>query len=152
MEFRAMELSDVQAVAQVEKKSFYAPWDASVFKKELTENELARYIVGVENGKAVAYGGFWLVFGEAQVTNIAVLPEYRGSGNGQALTRAMADYAKALGAETMILEVRVSNARAIHVYEKLGYRTIAVRKEYYSDNLEDAYVMQLDLKGGESHA
>jgi ribosomal-protein-alanine N-acetyltransferase len=89
----------------------------------------------------VGFAGMWVLFDEAHVTTIGVLPNRRGKGLGELLLAALFDEALARGAEWLTLEVRVSNASAQALYEKYGFTRQGVRRRYYSDNGEDAYIM-----------
>ena len=82
---------------------------------------------------------------EAHITNIALLPEYRGRKLGEALLRKIIEVAIERGAKTMTLEVRVSNMIAQSLYRKLGFQGGAIRKRYYTDNHEDALVMWVNF-------
>ena len=91
--------------------------------------------------RIVGFAGMWTVFDEAHITTIGVEPEHRGHGLGELLLVALADEAVRRGAEWLTLEVRVSNEPAQGLYRKYGFSVQGVRKRYYSDNNEDAYVM-----------
>jgi ribosomal-protein-alanine N-acetyltransferase len=143
--FRDMELKDIEQVIEIEHASFAIPWTDEAFEKELTDNEYARYTVMEENGKIIGYCGMWLILDEAHITNIAVLPEYRGRKLGEALLRFVMDSARQKGGKTMTLEVRVSNEAAQGLYRKLGFLNGGIRKRYYTDNYEDALVMWVNL-------
>ena len=79
--------------------------------------------------------------GKFTLDKVAVLPEYRRQGIAQELIIQAIDIAKSKGAQYVYLEVRVSNIAAINLYKKHGFYQIGLRKEYYSDNLEDALTM-----------
>ena len=87
------------------------------------------------------FAGMWQLFDEAHVTTIGVDLPYRGRGFGEAMLLKLLDEASRRGANVMTLEVRISNASAIKLYEKYGFTTHGVRPHYYSDNGEDAYLM-----------
>ncbi|WP_121610229.1 ribosomal protein S18-alanine N-acetyltransferase [Mesobacillus foraminis] len=143
--FRAMELKDIDRIHEIETKSFATPWSKEAFHNELTMNKFALYTV-IEVGNEVAgYCGAWVVIDEVHITNIALLPEYRGMRLGEALLQKVMDLVKELGAKTMTLEVRVSNLVAQSLYRKLGFQEGGIRKQYYTDNLEDALVMWVNL-------
>ena len=91
--------------------------------------------------RIVGFAGMWTVFDEAHITTIGVEPEHRGHGLGELLLVALADEAVRRGAEWLTLEVRVSNEPAQGLYHKYGFSVQGVRKRYYSDNNEDAYIM-----------
>lgn len=89
----------------------------------------------------VGFAGMWIMFDEAHVTTIGVHPDERGNGLGELLLVQLFVEAAARGAEMMTLEVRVSNDAAQALYRKYGFERHGVRRRYYSDNGEDAYIM-----------
>jgi [ribosomal protein S18]-alanine N-acetyltransferase len=146
IKFRPMTLNDIDEVLTIEKASFTLPWSREAFYNELVHNHYAKYIVMEHNNHIIGYCGMWVVIDEAHITNVAVLPEYRGKKLGEALMRNVMETAKQLGATTMTLEVRVSNHVAQSLYRKLGFLNGGIRKQYYPDNQEDALVMWVNLK------
>ncbi len=92
-------------------------------------------------GPILGFGGMWIMLDEAHITTIGVVPEQRGRSLGEALFVALLDEAQRRRARWVTLEVRVSNAGAQALYEKYGFTRQGVRKRYYSDNGEDAYIM-----------
>jgi ribosomal-protein-alanine N-acetyltransferase len=141
MEIREMMEQDLDGILEVEKLSFHTPWSRDAFEKELRENRLARYVVGIIDGKVVGYCGVWLIVDEGHITNVAVHPDFRGHGVGKKLVRALIDLCKSEGIEKMTLEVRVNNEVAIKLYEGFDFRGVGVRKGYYTDTHEDALIM-----------
>ncbi|MEO6457194.1 MAG: ribosomal protein S18-alanine N-acetyltransferase [Chloroflexia bacterium] len=89
----------------------------------------------------VGYAGLWLMVDEAHVTTIGVNPAYRGQGVGELLFLGLVDISREMKASRMTLEVRVSNTSAQALYRKYGLEVAGMRKRYYSDNGEDAYIM-----------
>jgi ribosomal-protein-alanine N-acetyltransferase len=89
----------------------------------------------------IGFSGLWLMVDEAHVTTIATHPGYRGRGVGELLLSSLIDIAYRIGARNVTLEVRVSNYVAQNLYRKYGFAEAGVRRRYYSDNHEDAYVM-----------
>lgn len=145
IKFRLMEVKDVDQVVKIEENSFTTPWSSEAFQNELTNNQFSTYIVMEEGENIIGYCGTWIVIDEAHVTNIALLPDYRGKGLGELLLRNVMDVLRKLGATSMTLEVRVSNHIAQSLYQKLGFKPGGIRKNYYSDNNEDALVMWVNL-------
>jgi [ribosomal protein S18]-alanine N-acetyltransferase len=143
--FRQMEIGDIDKIYEIESKSFAIPWSKEAFYNELTKNRFALYTL-IEHGQEIAgYCGAWIIVDEAHITNIALLPEYRGMGLGEALMRKVMETSRNMGARTMTLEVRVSNDKAQSLYRKLCFQEGAIRKRYYTDNMEDALVMWVNL-------
>lgn len=89
----------------------------------------------------VGYAGLWLMVDEGHVTTIGMHPDHRGQGAGELLFLGLADIADEIKATRITLEVRVSNVSAQALYRKYGLEIAGVRKRYYSDNGEDAYIM-----------
>ena len=71
-----------------------------------------------------------------------------GQGIGSALLQKIIDYAKEHTIELINLEVRSDNIRAIHVYEKYGFRKIGTSPAYFKIDGEyyDFDLMVLDLR------
>ncbi|MDP4164307.1 MAG: ribosomal protein S18-alanine N-acetyltransferase [Bacillota bacterium] len=143
--FRFMEEQDIDQIVEIEHISFATPWSKEAFYNELYQNQFALYIVLEEQEKIIGYCGVWVVVDEAHVTNVAVLPEYRGRKLGEALMIKLMEVARQRGAKTMTLEVRVSNHVAQSLYRKMGFQNGGIRKNYYTDNQEDGLVMWVNL-------
>ena len=137
---RRMTMADVDGVAAVEAATFPTPWSRDAFASEM-RNVAARYLVAEKDGSVIGYAGAWIILDESHITNIAVAEKWRGQGAGKALTRSLLQYLSNLGAAYATLEVRLSNARAISLYEGLGFVKVGKRKKYYEDNGEDAWLM-----------
>lgn len=143
--FRAMTLSDLDGVMEVETLSYLTPWSRHGFISELLQTYTV-YLVGLDGEKVVSVGGMHVIWEDAHITNIAVHPQYRGRGLGEQMMQKLMEQAIWKGARRMTLEVRVSNTPARSLYAKLGFITApgAVRKGYYTDTGEDAIVMWKD--------
>ena len=141
---RRMTISDVAAVHRLEEAIFSMPWSEKDFVYEMTENKVARYLVIEEAGEIIAFAGAHIILDQAHVTNIAVRQDCRGRGLGRMITRALMQYASNLGAEYLTLEVRQSNVKAQNLYKSLGFVKVNVRKRYYEDTGEDAWLMVCD--------
>ena len=140
--FREMVPDDADVVAAVEAACFPVPWSRESFWREAS-NEHTCYRLAVADEQVVGFAGCWVTCDEAQLTNIALLPDWRGQGLG---TRLMADLmaaAKARGCTAMTLEVRPSNTAALALYHHYGFKEAGRRKGYYTDNGEDAIIMWL---------
>ena len=83
----------------------------------------------------------WYQGESAHITEIAVREHLRGNGIGELLLIGSLTAAVEYGSQVMTLEVRVSNFIAQRLYEKYDFKSVAIRKGYYSDNREDATVM-----------
>ena len=142
-----MRAKDLDGIMKIETEAFTLPWSRWMFGRELEDQERSRFLV-VKNGEeVVGYIGFWMVLDEAHIVTIAVSKDYRRRGIGSILMASALNLAESLGATRATLEVRVSNYAAQGLYRKFGFRKAAIRKNFYADTNEDAYVMWLnDLK------
>lgn len=143
---RRMELEDIDQVLEVERASFQSPWTTDIYYHELMDNIHAHYYVAETEDHVVAFGGMWVVMEDAQITNIAVHPDFRGKKIGEKLFGYMLSTAIRMGAERLSLEVRKSNIVAQKMYQKFGLIPGGIRKNYYTDNQEDAIVMWVNFK------
>ena len=108
-------------------------------------NTLACYYILESNEQLLGYIGTWIIFDEAQITNVAVHPEFQGNGFGRKILSYFFVQMKAKGMNVITLEVRPSNDHAIMLYKSFGFREIGRRKEYYLDNKEDALIFEVKI-------
>lgn len=145
IQFKVADSSHVDQMHEIEEAVFPVPWSYESLAQDVCEHEIAIYIVGMCGAEVVSYAGLWYVLEESHVTNIAVKEGYRRQGIGGNMLKILFDSAKELNVKTMTLEVRESNFSAIAMYEKAGFVKAGRRKKYYSDNLEDAIIMNKNL-------
>jgi [ribosomal protein S18]-alanine N-acetyltransferase len=146
MNFRPMLAVDLDQVTEIEKVSMPSPWSKELFEEEL-KREQAHYFVMEEGNQVAGYMGYWEAPEEAHIITLAIHPDFRNRGLGRQMIDSCMGFAVKRGARLATLEVRESNDAAHRLYEKCGFRTIAIRKKYYSDNLEDAVVMIREMNG-----
>ncbi len=137
---RRFTIEDVEEVSILEAKVFSMPWSAKDFAN-LTEDPNSLYLVAEEGGKILGVCGVTNISGDGDINNVAVEEDYRGRGIATALLAEMLKQGMAMGIENFTLEVRVSNAPAIHVYEKLGFVSEGIRPRFYEKPVEDAMIM-----------
>jgi len=144
---RRMRESDLPAVRAIELLSFSNPWSDSTFRGEIQNTSVSFPMVVVRRpgDEVVGYIVFWQIRDDVQVNNIAVHPDCRGLGLGEAMMRYAIARTREAGAAFMTLEVRQSNTPAVTLYKKLGFEIMGTRKNYYTKPDEDAYVMALVL-------
>lgn len=138
-----MRRPDLEAVHRIDKRCFPSPWLSSAYLTELS-NRSACYLVARLGQEVVGYGGHWVIMDEAHITTLAVDPAYQGRKIGERLLLALMEEAVLLGASRATLEVRESNRAAQRLYTKYGFYAAAIRKNYYTDNGENAVVMWAD--------
>ncbi len=136
--YRKMTAEDVPFISRLEEETFSMPWSADSFL-EMISKEDARYYVAEEDGRLLGGCGVLMIAGEGNITNVAIAPEARNRGIGTALLRHLMAEGDREGLTAYTLEVRVSNAAAIHVYEKLGFVSAGVRPGFY-EKPEDALI------------
>ncbi|MBE6974721.1 MAG: ribosomal-protein-alanine N-acetyltransferase [Ruminococcaceae bacterium] len=144
MTFRDMTTAHVAQVAALEKLCFADPWSENSIRSEV-DNVLALWMVAMEDDRVVGYVGSQTVCGETDMMNIAVHPDYRRRGIAESLVDVLIRELKNRGSICLTLEVRASNAPAIGLYEKLGFREVGLRKNYYRNPREDARILRLDF-------
>ncbi len=138
--WREPHFSDVTAVAELEALVFPDPWPPALFATEVGQPERFQRLVLAPSGELAAYlFACWQV-DELHILKVATHPRFQGMGLATALLTAAQEEAERRHGAGLILEVRVSNRRAIELYRHLGYHVVGRRPRYYQ-NGEDALVM-----------
>ena len=137
-----MQKSQIEEVLKIEEQAYGEHhWSKDSFYGELSNN-LAHYYSAFDlDGNLAGYAGSWLVIDEAHITTIAVKPELTRKKIGEALLCKIIDGCYKNEIKYITLEVRASNAPAIGLYEKYGFKSLGTRKGYYQNNNEDALIM-----------
>ena len=137
---RRLRAEDLEQAAELERKYFSVPWSLESLRQSL-EKSYYFFLAAEEDGRLAGYAGLLKVADEGDITNIVVDEAYRGRGIGAELTGKLLEEGRKLGIHAFTLEVRVSNERAIHMYEKLGFVSEGIRKKFYEKPTEDALIM-----------
>lgn len=142
-----MREEDLPEVLTIERLCFSNPWSEDTFRGEIQNKAISSPLVVIhpEDKKIIGYVIFWQIGDEAQINNVAIHPDYQGQGFGEQAMRYVLERLRENGVHFVSLEVRVSNLPALTLYRKLGFSILGVRKEYYTNPIEDAYVMGLML-------
>lgn len=143
IEFYRMVQEDADGVARVEAACMPVPWSRQSFWEEASHTD-AYYLIARDvdrDNLVVAYAGCWVLANEGHITNVAVDPDYQGQGLGRKLMNELTSRVKALGVDSMTLEVRPSNTVAINLYTSLGFRSVGQRPKYYTNPVEAAEIM-----------
>lgn len=140
VKIRRLQSEDIEPVSILEAKSFSMPWSAKDFAKLIEDNN-SMYLVAELGGEIVGCCGVTNICGDGDINNVMVAEEYRGRGIAQSLMAELLLQGEAIGIENFTLEVRVSNAPAIRVYEKLGFVSEGIRPGFYERPVEDAMIM-----------
>ena len=144
---RRMKAEDIPAVMKIEEICFTSRWNESMFLYEIEENEFGSFFVYCVDERIVGFIDFWITFETCQLANLAIHPDAQGHGYAKELMDTMVRYANEAGCENIMLEVRVSNQAARHLYASYDFIEMNIRKGYYNDNGEDAIVMCKALGG-----
>ncbi len=142
---RAMELCDLDDVCAIEMELFPTPWSREAFEADLKRSPPTLALVVEEQGRVIGYVVGWIIEDEFHIGNVAVTTKRQGRGVAKRLLTEGIRIACEQGVRMATLEVRSSNERAIGLYEHYGFRPVAIRRGYYSDNGEDAIVMLADV-------
>ena len=144
---RPIEEADIPAVVRIEETQFPDhPWRENDVRYEMKENPYAQFFVLEEEGQVRGYCDLWILFDQAQISNIAVDKAFLRHGYGRLMMDEMIRRCIEAECENITLEVRVSNTPAIALYETYGFIKAAVRRGYY-ENGEDAWLMILPVGG-----
>ena len=142
MLLRALGKVDLPLIMKVEKICFPdEKWREEDYLNEIEHNPFAHYYGLLNDDDIIGVIGIWFTYETSTVTTLGILPEYRGHGYGEVLLDHALKKAHEYGCLSCDLEVRVTNEAAIHLYRKRGFVSKALRKNYYENNHEDAYLM-----------
>ena len=147
IELRRLLLDDLRAIEEIERRSYPTPWSRSMFAGELAKPSsicLGAFEADSEEGVLVGYLIVSRYVDAWHVMNIAVEPQQRGRGVATMLLERLFEVTADDARRGYTLEVRVSNRKAIDLYERLGFEARGIRRGYYTDNREDALIMWKD--------
>ena len=142
---REMCAADTKAAAMIEKALFTDAWTEQGFIDSLKEPTALFLAAEGEDGSLQGYIGAYYVLDDAEIVNVAVTKSCQGQGIGLSLVHEMLTRLREKKVETVVLEVRIGNAPARHVYEKAGFEAIGIRKDFYELPREDAVIMKKDI-------
>ena len=131
----------VAAVAALEQICFSAPWSENAIAHEASSS-IACWLVAEDEGKVLGYVGSQFGYGEADMMNLAVAPQYRKQGIGHRLILELISHLSELDVKSLTLEVRQSNAAAVRLYEKMGFKQVGLRPNYYQKPKEAALILR----------
>lgn len=136
--------NDIPRAAELERMIFSDPWSEKIYY-ETFKQPAVEYVAVCddETGKMVGAVGVRNIVGTGEITNVMLLPEYRGQGIGKKMLLEAIERGQKLGAKDFTLEVRKSNETAIRLYESLGFESAGIRPGFYRNPTEDAVIMWL---------
>ena len=149
----AMTEHDLLEVVEIEETSGLSRWGWSAYYAELQGRNSHLMLVAriashepTRRSKLAGYIVARMGADELHINNVAVRDNYRRRGIGRRLLSRILEEGKRSGATAAFLELRAGNKAALALYEECGFRVTAQRKQYYSDPVEDALVMIIDLR------
>lgn len=142
---RRLAPADVDAVVAIESEAFTSPWSRQTFLDLVDRPNLELLVLEHRAEGIIGYAVLWCIMDQGELANVAVVPRHRGRGLGVFLLSRVLEIARERGIETVFLEVRVSNERAVALYERLGFTDVGVRRGYYEKPKEDARIMKVVL-------
>jgi ribosomal-protein-alanine N-acetyltransferase len=145
LDFRPMQVEDLQQVIDVESQSYPHPWTEVIFSDCLHAG-YSCWVCG-RYGMVEAYGIISTGAGESHLLNICVHPESRKQGIGKKMLRHLIAVAQRHNADVVFLEVRPSNVAARTLYENEGFNELGTRRDYYPapEGREDALILARTL-------
>jgi ribosomal-protein-alanine N-acetyltransferase len=145
IDLRKLTPRDLDAIETIERASYPTPWSRSMFAGELAKP--TSLCLGAFESDTDELAGYMIISRSVDVwhvMNVAVAPRYRRRGIALALLGRLFELTAGDGRRGYTLEVRVSNAGAIQLYERAGFKLRGIRRGYYTDNREDALIMWKD--------
>ena len=134
-----VEHKHLKQIAKLEKVVFSTPWSEDALLDAFSHG--TKFFVAQKGDTVLGYIGISCVVDEGYITNVAVFPEFRCMGVGTALLNKVFSLKDELSLSFISLEVRESNLSAIHLYEKMGFETEGLRKNFYTNPSENALIM-----------
>lgn len=147
---RPAEDKDINVIMYLESTCFVAPWGLEDIKYELSSNPVSNvWVIENSQGTVLGFIDYWITFDSATVCQICINPMFRKMGLGTILLNEMIKDCKANRVRNITLEVRENNLNAINLYEKVGFKKILVKKEYYT-NGDNAIYMVKEIGGNDN--
>jgi [ribosomal protein S18]-alanine N-acetyltransferase len=144
---RLKDARDLDGVLAIEEASFNNPTTREWYEGELQRQEVCFiYILRTPDEPVAGFCAFWRVAEQMHINNLAIRPELRGHGLGSHLLQSVIAEAATMGAHHATLEVRRSNVAALRLYQRAGFHEAGVRRNYYTQPVEDALVLVLEKK------
>lgn len=132
IEIKQMTLTDLEKIQNILLTDFDDFWSYDILKKELTSST-SYYFVAYLEDEIVGFGGIKIMVDEADIMNLVTKKNYRNQGIASCLLQNLITFTKTLNLKFINLEVMEENISAIHIYEKLGFKKIGLRKNYYKN-------------------
>lgn len=146
VEICPLNLNNISEILNLEKECFSTPWSEKIFIDTLND-ESSYFIAAGYESRLIGYAGMYVAAkSEGYIYNIAVDKNFRGMGIATKMVNKLINYSKDMNLDFLSLEVRQSHTVAIHLYEKCGFVSCGIRKDFYDLPKENANIMTLHLK------
>ncbi len=143
---RPLVATDLPDLERMERALFGAgAWSRATLAEELRGPGRTYVGAATADGALIGYAGLWFDGDDAQVMTVGTDAAHQGRGVGRRLLTTLVEHARGLGAASVLLEVRVDNAPALHLYDALGFERLGRRRGYYQPENVDAWTMRLPL-------
>ena len=140
IKFDTLKTELLDSLVELENICFTIPWSRKLFENDLN-NKNAFYVLALDDNTVIGYCGLYKVLDEADITNIAVHPQFRNRGIAKSILNKIFKHCLDNKISKLTLEVRKSNYVAMNLYRINGFEVVGERKNYYSDNGETAVLM-----------
>ena len=144
MKYRLAQSSDISSLCCLESKQpRAAQWNSAAWQTELADRS-AYILCAQDEEEVVGFIALRLAAGVCEILNVAVAPSHNRQGVGQALLHQAVKWVKNQGGEQITLEVGATNMPALGLYQKMGFKQVGIRKNFYNGS-EDALILALQL-------
>ncbi|MCM1065606.1 MAG: ribosomal protein S18-alanine N-acetyltransferase [Eubacterium sp.] len=140
IEIRQLQEADIEPLSRIESESFSMPWSPQDFR-DLLIRDYCIYLVALVDGEVAGCCGMTNLCQEGNIDNVVVAERFRNRGIASSMLAKLIVMGEEAGITAFTLEVRVSNAAAIHLYEKFGFVSEGIRPRFYEKPTEDAMIM-----------
>ncbi|MCM1305122.1 MAG: ribosomal protein S18-alanine N-acetyltransferase [Lachnospiraceae bacterium] len=140
IEIRQLQEADIEPLSRIESESFSMPWSPQDFR-DLLIRDYCIYLVALTDGEVAGCCGMTNLCQEGNIDNVVVAERFRNRGIASSMLAKLIVMGEEAGITAFTLEVRVSNAAAIHLYEKFGFVSEGIRPRFYEKPTEDAMIM-----------
>lgn len=142
VQIQRLSTAHLDEIEAIERRGYPTPWSRTMFSGELAKpTSVCLGAFSADDGRLIGYVIASPYVDAWHIMNVCVDPDFQGHRIAGDLLQGLFELTERDGSHGYTLEVRVSNERAIRLYERHGFASKGVRRAYYTDNREDAYVM-----------
>lgn len=143
---RLLTNQDLSAVLAIENQVYDFPWSEQIFKDCLLAGYSSWALI--EGDQVIGYALLSIAVEEAHILNICIDPAFQRAGFATTFVKQLFIVARQQKANNIFLEVRPTNIAAVKLYEKLGFKEVGRRKNYYpaKEGREDGLVFTCGLE------